>query len=154
MKGAVAIACAAAMALAACDSGDEDDGKRASPAPKREDTAASHERTVRAWSRALNAGEYERAAMFFIRGAIIDQGTEIQLITPAQILDFNRGLPCRADVTRVVEEKRATLAFFRLKRGPGGPCRGIVRVRFTIHGGKFSQFRQLPGQAAPPGDPA
>ena len=141
MRPVAAIACAAALTLAACDSDEED-------------IAASHERTIRAWSRELNAGHYQRAADFFIRGVIIDQGVERQLITRAQIVDFNRGLPCRADVTRVVEERLYTLASFRLKRGPGGPCSGTVRVRFAIHDGKFSQFRQLPGQAAPPGDPA
>ena len=31
--------------------------------------------------------------MFFVRGAIIDQGAEVQLITPAQILDFNAVSP-------------------------------------------------------------
>ena len=152
MRGAASIGCAAAVAaLGACDSSSDE---RRSPGPKKADVAASHERIVRGWSRALNAEQYERAAGFFIRGVIIDQGLEIQLITHAQILDFNQGLPCKADVTRVVEEKRDTLAYFRLKKGPGGPCHGTVRVRFTIHGGKFSQFRQLPGQAEPPGNPA
>ena len=146
MRCAAAIACAAALILPACDSED--------PAPEREDRAVSHERTVRAWSRELNAGHYDEAARFFIRGVIVDQGVEKQLITRAQIVEFNRSLPCRADVTRVVEERLYTLVSFRLKRGPGGPCHGTVRVRFAIHGGKFSQFRQLPGQLAPPGNPA
>jgi hypothetical protein len=136
-----AAALALAVMLGACGSDDED-------------RAESNERTIRAWSRELNAGHYERAADFFIRGVIIDQGVERQLVTRAQILEFNRSLPCRADVTRVVEERLYTLASFRLKRGPGGPCHGTVRVRFSIHGGKFSQFLQLPGQSAPPGDPA
>jgi hypothetical protein len=152
MRAAAALALLiAAGALGACDSGDD---KRAAPRPDPKETAASHERAIRGWSRALNAERYRDAAAFFIRGVIVDQGQEIQLITPAQILDFNQGLPCKADVTRVVEEKDDTLAYFRLKRGPGGACHGTVRVRFTIHEGKFSQFRQLPGQAEPPGNPA
>jgi hypothetical protein len=152
MRATAAIASLAAVAvLGACDSGGDE---RRSPGPRKADAAESHERTVRGWSRALNAEKYERAADFFIRGVIVDQGQEIQLITHAQILDFNQGLPCKADVTRVVEERQYTLAYFKLKRGPGGPCHGTVRVRFAIHGGKFSQFRQLPGQAEPPGNPA
>jgi hypothetical protein len=149
MRAAVAIVCLAAT-LGACDSGSDD--KRSAPDPKA--TAASHERTIRGWSRALNGERYKQAASFFIIGVIVDQGNEIQLITHRQILDFNQSLPCKADVTRLVEEKDDTLAYFRLKRGPGGPCHGTVRVRFTIHGGKFSQFRQLPGQSEPPGNPA
>ena len=78
---------------------------------------------------ALNAERYQKAAGFFIIGVIIDQWQEIQLITRKQILDFNQGLPCKADVTRVVEEKNDTLAYFKLKRGPGGPCHGVVRVQ-------------------------
>jgi hypothetical protein len=152
MRASAAIASlVAVMALGACDSGSDE---RRSPGPNKADAAASHERTVRGWSHALNAEKYERAAGFFIRGVIIDQGQEIQLITRAQILDFNQVLPCKADVTRVVEEKRYTLAYFKLKKGPGGPCHGTVRVRFAIHGGKFSQFLQLPGQSEPPGNPA
>jgi hypothetical protein len=152
MRRAAAIVALAVAAPTGCDS--RSDGAHKDPAHRAHERAASHERAVRDWSRALNAEMYEQAADFFIRGVIIDQGQEIQLITRAQILDFNQGLPCKADVTRVVEEKRDTLAYFRLKRGPGGPCHGVVRVRFTIHGGKFSQFRQLPGQSEPPGNPA
>jgi hypothetical protein len=151
MRATAAIAILAVGVAGGCDSGGE---KRRAPGPHKADAAASHERTVRGWSRALNAEQYERAAGYFIRGVIVDQGQEIQLITHKQILDFNQGLPCKADVTRVVEERLYTLAYFKLKRGPGGPCHGTVRVRFAIHGGKFSQFRQLPGQAEPPGDPA
>jgi hypothetical protein len=151
MRATAAIAILAAGVAGGCDSGGEE---RRAPGPRKADAAASHERTVRGWSRALNAEQYERAAGYFIRGVIVDQGQEIQLITHKQILDFNQGLPCKADVTRVVEERLYTLAYFKLKRGPGGPCHGTVRVRFAIHGGKFSQFRQLPGQAEPPGDPA
>jgi hypothetical protein len=152
MRRAAAIASLVAAAVAGCDSGADDERRKPGPGPR--ERAASHERSVRGWSRALNAEQYERAADYFLRGVIIDQGREIQLITRAQLLHFNRSLPCKADVTRVVEERRATLAYFRLKRGPGGPCHGRVRVRFTIHGGKFSQFRQLPEPPPPPGDPA
>ena len=152
MRATAAIASLAAVGvLGACDSGSD---QPPSPGPPKADPAASHERTVRGWSRALNAEQYERAARFFIRGVVIDQGQEIQLLTRSQILDFNQGLPCKADVTRVVEEKEYTLAYFKLKKGPGGPCHGTVRVRFAIHEGKFSQFLQLPGQAEPPGNPA
>jgi hypothetical protein len=152
MRRAAAIVALAVAAPIACDSGSDD--KRRDSGQRARQRAASHERAVRDWSRALNAEMYERAADFFILGVIVDQGRAIQLITRAQILDFNQGLPCKADVTRVVEEKRDTLASFRLKRGPGGRCHGTVRVRFTFYGGKFSQWRQLPEQPAPSGNPA
>jgi hypothetical protein len=152
MRRVAAILALAVAAPIGCDSGSDD--KRRDAEKRARERAAAHERAVRSWSRALNAERYERAADFFLRGVIIDQGRAIQLITRAQILDFNQGLPCKADVTRVVEEKRDTLAYFRLKRGPGGPCHGRARVRFTFYGGKFSQWRQLPEPAAPSGNPA
>jgi hypothetical protein len=36
------------------------------------------------------------------------------------------------------------LATFKLRKGPGGPCSGLVKVRYTIEKGKFTEWRQLP----------
>jgi hypothetical protein len=155
VRRAAAIAALALAAPAGCDvgggGGERTAGERAAA---RERAATAHERAIRGWSRALNAGDYARATRFFALGVIVEQVDETQLITREQILAFNRSLPCRADVTHVVEERQATLAAFRLKRGPGGDCHGTVRVRFTIHGGKFTQWRQLPQRPAPPQNPA
>jgi hypothetical protein len=41
------------------------------------------------------------------------------------------------------------LATFRLRRGPGGRCRGLTRVRYTIRNGKFTEWRQLPEPEGP-----
>ena len=38
---------------------------------------------------------------------------------------------------------------FRLRRGPGGPCSGLTRVRYTIRNGKFTAWRQLPEPEGP-----
>ena len=32
---------------------------------------------------------------------------------------------------------------FTLRDGPGGPCSGLTRVRYTIRNGKFTAWRQL-----------
>jgi hypothetical protein len=46
-----------------------------------------------------------------------------------------------------------TLASFRLREGPGGPCSGIVKVRYTIRRGKFTEWHQLPEEPeSAPGD--
>ena len=67
-----------------------------------------------------------------------------RLRTREEAETFNRDLPCRADLTDTKDEGRTTLAAFRLRRGPGGPCHGRARVRFTIKDGKMREWRQLP----------
>jgi hypothetical protein len=44
------------------------------------------------------------------------------------------------------------LASFRLRRGPGGECSGVVKVRYAIRKGKFTEWRQLPSEEAPPAE--
>ena len=44
------------------------------------------------------------------------------------------------------------LASFALRPGPGGPCAGRVRVRYTIRKGKFTEWRQLEQQEPPAGE--
>jgi hypothetical protein len=122
------------------------------PQPKQAPTpAASDEQLIRGWSRALNEGDYPKAAGFFARGAVVVQEQAVRLKSRAEAIVFNSGLPCKADVTGVRDEGRTSLASFRLKRGPGGPCKGGARVRFTIKRGKFTEWRQLPDAPTPPG---
>jgi len=157
-----------AVAPTACD-GDSDRGERAADgahraertgsAPKRPPATAPREargatrrregRAVRGWIEALNAGDYERAASFFARGAIVEQVDEFRLHDRHAAEIFNRGLPCRADLTELEDEGRTLLGTFRLRDGPGGHCEGEVRVRFTIRRGRFLEWRQL---GEPPGE--
>jgi SnoaL-like domain len=138
------LACVLALAaLAGCGGSDGDDED---PRP------LSDERLIRGWIASLNAGDYEAAASFFARGAVVEQVREFRLPGRDAAKRFNSSLPCRGDVTNVKDEGRTTLAAFRLRRGPGGPCRGEVRVRFTIRKGKFTEWRQLPEPQVPPGD--
>jgi hypothetical protein len=106
---------------------------------------------IRTWVDLVSASRYVEAASFFAPGAIVDQGEPIRLRDREAAERFNRGLPCRADLIDTEDEGKTTLASFRLRRGPGGPCNGIVRVRFTIRDQKFVRFIQLPGGGAPPG---
>ena len=141
-----AVVLLAALAVAGCDSGD-DDGRRAR-SPAREPAEA---KAIRDWSAAVNAGRYRRAASFFALGAIVEQAEEFRLRTREAAITFNRDLPCRADVTEVRDEGRTVIAAFRLRDGPGGPCEGDARVRFLFRGGKFAQWRQLPEPGSAPG---
>jgi hypothetical protein len=112
------------------------------------------ESVVRGWTEALYNGQYERAANYFARGAIVQQSQTIVLTTHIKALAFNLSLPCRAKVTGVRQEPRGVLlASFKLFPGRGGLCAkgGTARVRFFIRHGKIESWRQLPEAPAPPG---
>ncbi len=145
---------AALLAGAGCAGSDDD--RREAPTPRPSPSAA--ENVVRGWSAALNRDDFERAAQYFARGALIQQTERFRLTSRRAALDFNRSLPCRGLVTRVHDEGVATaVATFTLLPRPGAPrtsCDSIVRVRFRARGGKFVEWRQLPQRAGPQGTPA
>ncbi len=142
----IAVAAVAALLLLGGCGGDDDDNPAPAPRPKESKEA----RAIRNWSAALNAGRYEEAASFFADGAVVEQAREFRLPDHDAALAFNRGLPCKADVTDIDDEGDTLLAAFRLRAGPLGGCNGgTVRVRFRFRGGKFSEWRQLPESDAP-----
>jgi hypothetical protein len=147
-----AIALLAVAVLAGCGGGGGGDN----PKPKPEDGLHSPEGVmIRDWLMAVEHYDFGRAASFFAPGAIIDQGRPIRLPNAAAARIWNEGLPCHADLIGLKEESSAkVLATFSLRAGPGGPCRGEVKVRYTIKHGKFTEWRQLPrreGEPAPLG---
>ena len=145
------LAAALALALlfaAGCDS----DSERAETEPPSAPAPSSEERITRAWITALNEGDYDRAARYFAKGAIVDQGRPIRLPNAAAARFFNRSLPCRAELVGVKDEPGPkALATFTLSDGPGGPCEGRARVRVTVKDGLFTEWRQLPEEAQPSG---
>ena len=142
----------AVASLGGCDLSSSDDMDRSADAkPAR---SFSYEaRVIRGWLLALDRSDYAGAAYYFAPGAIIDQGDPYRLRDESAARVFNASLPCRADLIGLKHETGTVLASFRLRRGPGGPCSGVVRVRYTIRGGKFTEWRQLPSREAAPGAP-
>ena len=136
----------ASLLVAGCDS----DSEEAETQPA--STPSTEERIVRAWITALNEGDYDRAARYFAKGAIVDQGRPIKLPNAAAARFFNRSLPCRAELVDVDDEPGPrALASFTLSEGPGGPCEGRARVRVTVKDGLFTEWRQLPEGGEPSG---
>ncbi len=163
------LALLAALAVAGCGGGSDHKSSAAATTTTKERTAPrtapleapaspgkapSDAAAIRDWIRSLNAGEYDRAASYFARNAIVEQVSEMRLPNHQAAVNFLRGLPCRADVTTIRDEGATSLASFKLRRGPGGPCKGSARVRFKIKHGKFTEWRQLAEPAAPPGTSA
>lgn len=156
---AAAIALLAALALASCGGGQmaakpkaHTDTRPPAPQSASPGSAPSGAAAIRDWMRSMDAGEYDRAASYFARNAIVQQVREMRLHTHAEAVAFLRGLPCKADVTKIVDEGRTLLASFKLRAGPGGPCKGSARVRFKIEHGRFTEWRQLL-ELAPPRPP-
>jgi hypothetical protein len=130
--------------LAGCDS---------SP-PKPDPLHSYNGRVIRGWLLALERQDYGQAAYYFAPGALIDQGRRpYRLRTPDQAFGFNASLPCRAELIRLKGGGAHVLATFRLKEGPAGSCSGLVKVRYTIRKGKFTEWRQLPNIRNGPAPP-
>jgi hypothetical protein len=108
-------------------------------------------RVIRGWLLSLERMDYTQAAYYFAPNALIDQGHPYRLRSKADAFAFNAALPCRADLIAMKGggHARHVLATFRLRRGPGGKCSGLTRVRYTIRDGKFTAWRQLPEPAGP-----
>ena len=137
-------------ALAGCDSDSGSDAAERPVTSKQEGVQSRSGVLIRDWLQALERSDYGRAAMFFAPGALVDQGEPYRLRTRAAARVFNATLPCRADLVKVKDEGRKVLASFRLRAGPGGPCQGVVKVRFSFEDGRFTEFVQLPGPGEQP----
>jgi hypothetical protein len=109
-------------------------------------------RVIRGWLLSLDRQDYTQAAYYFAPNALIDQGRPYRLRTQSDAFAFNASLPCRAELVRMQGGGHAhhVLAVFRLREGPGGPCSGLTRVRYTIEKGKFTEWRQLPDEPVGP----
>jgi hypothetical protein len=127
----------ALIALAGCSSDEE----------KPDPLQSYNGRLIRDWLRAVETRDFQHAADFFALGAVIDQGRgPYRLKTRELAVGFNALLPCRADLIglRGGGRARRVVATFRLRRGPGGDCTGLVTVRYTIENGKFTEWIQRP----------
>ncbi len=113
--------------------------------PGKPDPLRSYDgRVIRGWLLALERQDYEQAAYYFAPNALIDQGRPFRLRSAKEAIGFNAALPCRADLVRLLGGGAHVLATFRLHAGPGGPCSGLVRVRYTIRKGKFTSGGSSP----------
>jgi len=132
--------------LAGCAGGDDGGEDRDGPDPG----GSADARLVRGWIAALNASDYPAAASFFAPDALVQQTRTFRLRDRRAAEAFNRSLPCRSTVTSVRNEGETSVASFRLRPRMGAPasaCDAVVRVRFRSRGGKFTEWRQLPGEA-------
>ena len=113
---------------------------------------------VRAWSKALNAGDNHAAADLFAPGAQVIQGpVVIRLRTHADAIVWNAGLPCSGKIVALSTSGATVTATFLLGDRPTSACDGPghrATAVFRIRGGKIVLWHQVPETASPPPAPA
>jgi SnoaL-like domain len=119
---------------------------------------ASPESVVRAWSKALNAGDNQGAADLFAPGAEVVQGPVVlHLRTHADAVVWNAGLPCSGKIVALSTNGATVTATFLLDDRPTSACDGPghrATAVFRIRAGKIVLWHQVPEPAAPPPPPA
>ena len=115
--------------------------------------AASPADVVRAWSRALNVNDNERAARLFAPNArVIQPGVDVRLNTHRLAVAFNAALPCAGRILGIrVNGERAT-ATFVLGTRPRHRCDGLgqrAAALFVVRAGKIVRWQQVPVPQTP-----
>jgi hypothetical protein len=118
------------------------------PTPPPPTTTLAVRRIVRAWSKALNAGDNDRAADLFARGArVIQGGLVLVLRNHRDAVRWNAALPCSGRIVGLNVDGRVATAEFVLGDRPSSPCDGPGQhavAEFHIRDGKIVLWRQLP----------
>jgi hypothetical protein len=112
---------------------------------------ATPESVVRSWSRALNAGDNDRAAALFAPGAAIVQGrVELHVANRGQAVDWNRSLPCSGRIVDLRARGETVTATFVLGDRPASRCDAPgeeASAVFRVHRGKIVLWHQVPVSA-------
>ena len=110
--------------------------------------AVSPAAVVRAWSRALNANDNERAARLFAPGArVVQPGVDVRLTTHELAVGFNDALPCAGRIVAIRVVGDVATATFVLGHRPKHRCDGPgqeAAARFTVRNGKIVRWQQVP----------
>ena len=109
--------------------------------------ATSPEAVARAWSRALNANDNERAAWLFAPNArVIQPGVDVRLTTHKLAVAFNNALPCAGRITTITVNGERATATFILGTRPKHLCGGLgqkAAALFFVHNGKIVRWQQV-----------
>lgn len=161
-RGSPALLATVLVSLVVGCGGNDTPGSRAdrqtTPAPRGTTTtharARSPEAVIRGWSETLRRGDVAGAARYFAIPSLVSNGTPpIRLTSRAQVVAFNRALPCGAKLVSVRTQGGLSLAAFRLTERKGGLCAdavgGAARTLFRIRDGKIAEWRRAPDVSAP-----
>ena len=131
-----------AALLASCGGGN---GANDSSLPAGHESVA----VIEGWVETLSKGNAEGAAGYFALPSVVENGTPaVTLRSHADVVAFNRSLPCGARLVRARPAGRFIAATFRLTDRPGGGCGSgvgqLARTAFVIRDGKIVQWQRLP----------
>lgn len=116
---------------------------------------------IRSWARALRMGNLDKAASYFALPAVVQNGTPpVRITSRIQAREFNKLLPCGAQLVASARHGAYIYATFRLTDRVGGGCGAgtgtLAATAFLIRNGKIAQWRRLPtpsGSPQAPGPP-
>ena len=115
---------------------------------------ASPESVVRAWSKALNAGDNDAAASLFAPNAEVVQGSVVTTLrTHADAVAWNTDLPCSGKIVALTTRGAVVTATFLLGDRPSSACDGPghrATAVFRIRDGKIVLWHQVPNASPPP----
>jgi hypothetical protein len=104
---------------------------------------------IRDWADDLRGGDIDAASDHFSVPSVVQNGTPpIQLASRRQVEQFNRSLPCGAELTMAERSGRFTIATFELTERPGpGRCGAgageTAQTAFVIHDGRITEWRRV-----------
>ena len=112
---------------------------------------------IEGWVETLSKGDVKGAADYFALPSVAENGAPpVTLRSRADVIAFNRSLPCGARLVRARPLGRFIAATFRLTDRPGGDCGPgsglLARTAFVIQRGKIVQWRRLPNLPRRDGD--
>ena len=155
---AAAVLAGAVIFLAGCGGSDGDaNSLPANSLPSGHEDVA----VIENWVDTLSDGDVEGAADYFAVPSVAQNATTpVTLRSHADVLAFNRSLPCGAKLVRARPlGHRIIAATFRLTERPGGACGSgvgqLARTAFVIRDGKIVEWRRLtnPPQGGGAGGP-
>jgi hypothetical protein len=138
------LALASAVLLGCGDDGGPAPGDQA---PGGADPEAA--RVIDEWSQTLSEGDVEGAADYWEIPSVAQNGTPpLELDSRADVIAFNRALPCGAELVDAQGHFGVTIATFELSERPGpGECGAGVgataRTAFVIEDGKITEWRRV-----------
>jgi hypothetical protein len=124
------------------------------PKPKLAKVTRDERRVIKGWSDALRAGHVNAASAYFsIPSMVINQGQAF-LTSRAQIVGFNRALPCGAKLLSARRApQHAVVGTFRLTMRPGADCGtgvgGLAAVQFLVRRQKIIEWLRADDQIDP-----
>ena len=108
---------------------------------------------VRAWSKALDAGDNDAAADLFAPNAQVVQGSVVtRLRTHADAVAWNAGLPCSGKIVSLAAKGATVTATFILGDRKTSACDGPGRQAtavFRVRAGKIILWHQVPESSGP-----